>query len=447
METINKRRATVLSSKHKEKYPFLEEFKTSEGILVPSRAWCKFCQSDISVGNGGEADIKSHINTKCHQERVKRSLSSKKITSFFPSPSTSTSHLNTLAAQEAAWCYHTARHNLSFAQNDCSSELIRESFLVQDFKLGRTKTSAIIRNVIGTFINDEEIIPTLNASNFLAISTDASNHGNKKMLPFIVRTFNPISGVRHLHLSLVTIKNELSVTIHGEVMNVLNNFGIKDKVVAYSADNAAVNFGSESRGGTNNVFRHLQKDLNREIFGIGCSAHVAHNAARVGLEILDIDFEALAVNIYKYFSIYTKRVENFKLVCENLGVEFLNLEHHSSTRFLTLLPALKKIHEMYEPLKKFFDGIECRKNIQDFFADPTALFWLKFIMNHCENFNNAIKFFEKTTAASFQSWQEYDLLKTKVETRMNLNFMTTPCTQELEKLSTSQQNNLKTKVS
>lgn len=269
--------------------------------------------------------------------------------------------------------------------------------------------------------------------------TDASNRRSDKMLPFIVRTYSTTSGVRHFHLSLVLIEEETAVSMLNEMLKVLNDFEIKDKVVGFCADNAAVNFGSVTRGGENNIFYLLKQELDREIFGIGCSAHVAHNAAQAGFMVLDFDFEALAVNFHKYFKIYTRRVANLKTLCDKYEIQYVSLEHHGSTRFLTLLPALEKIKKMYKPLEEMMRGNVTSQNIQNFFESPAAKFMLHFAISQLENFNSAVLFFEKSSTASFESYREYNILKTKITTRMEHVFLPTECKNELKNLSQTEQ--------
>ena len=43
------------------------------------------CNTDFSIGHGGENDLKSHIEVIKHVDSVKRSASTQKITSYLPS--------------------------------------------------------------------------------------------------------------------------------------------------------------------------------------------------------------------------------------------------------------------------------------------------------------------------------------------------------------------------
>jgi hypothetical protein len=84
---------------------------------------------------------------------------------------TSSEDLQTLA-KEGTFAYHTARHNISFKSNDCSSSLINKMF-DSKFTLAQTKVSAIIRNVIHPMI-DKNRSDEFKEMNFLSVITDTS---------------------------------------------------------------------------------------------------------------------------------------------------------------------------------------------------------------------------------------------------------------------------------
>lgn len=435
-----------MNDDHKKKYPFLQSVSGNENA---SKAFCTICSKEFSVANGGESDIKKHCKTNDHTSKLVASSTSSKVTNYFTSSKTFSAESQLLAAQECAWAYHTAKHNMSFAQNDCSSDLIRFAFTKEGFTCGRTKTSAIIRNVIGEYLTETTIFPALMKANFVTMMTDASNHGNNKMLPFVVRVFDVESGVKHFHLSMVLIENEKATTMTSQMMNVAKDFKIVDKIICLAADNAPVNFGSGNRGGENNVFYLLKnEELKRDIFGIGCSAHIVHNAAQAGFMVFEVNFESIVVSIHNYFKIYANRVAELKRKCQDHNIQFQTLEHHSNTRFLTLLPALKKVLNMFDPLQEFFQR-DCSKELQKFFStssDSTIKFWLKFAINQLENFNSSIKYFERSSTASFESQREYKLLRTKITNRMQSKFIPIECVEELNKYTSNIRENIMSRV-
>lgn len=128
-----------------------------------------------------------------------------------------------------------------------------------------------------------------------------------------------------------------------ELMETGTSWNIVDKICAFGADNCNTNFGGVSRKGKNNVFYHLKQELRREIVKVGCASHIIHNSFDSACDQLPINFEALAVNIFKNFHLHTLIVEALKEFCDDAEVEYTKLVSHSGSRFLSLHPAIQKV--------------------------------------------------------------------------------------------------------
>lgn len=50
------------------------------------------------------------------------------------------------------------------------------------------------------------------------------------------------------------------------------NYGIENKIAAFSGDNAPVNFGNVNRTGSKNVFKQLKEQMNPNMIGAGCTS-------------------------------------------------------------------------------------------------------------------------------------------------------------------------------
>lgn len=58
----------------------------------------------------------------------------------------------------------------------------------------------------------------------------------------------------------------------------------------------------------------------KSIIGIGCAAHIVHNATATDCVLVDI--ESVIVKIYKYFYRYTVRMEQLKDFCDFVDLEY-----------------------------------------------------------------------------------------------------------------------------
>lgn len=162
---------------------------------------------------------------------------------------------------------------------------------------------------------------------YVSVYTDASNHGNIKLFKMLDLTQEP---------------GENSTIISALIESAANKYKLKKKIVASCGDNAKVNFGGETRGGQNNVFYRLKQWL-PHLIGIGCVAHITHNALKFACDEIPFDVEWAVVEIYSHFYINTVRVTALKDFCEEANVDHQKLLGYAKTRFLALGPAIKRI--------------------------------------------------------------------------------------------------------
>ena len=92
-----------------------------------------------------------------------------------------------------------------------------------------------------------------------------------------------------------------------------------DRLVSFCADNAPTNFGGAEYRGENNVFARLIV-RRQNLIGVGCPAHVLHNAAKHAADNLPWDVEAIVFKLASHFKSSTKRFEALKEFCEQVEV-------------------------------------------------------------------------------------------------------------------------------
>lgn len=376
MPKINKGKSK-LNATLRVKYPYLETTTSESDVL------CKKCRGTFSIASGGNADIVRHLKTAKHIAAMSSAATSHSVTEYFQSTLDEKT-----AAMEGVWAYHTINSNQSFKSTDCASQIFKTCFDMKKFSCSRKKCRAIITNVFAPHVK-EMLEQDLKECNFVTVYTDASNHGNIKMFPVLVRYFRPNEGVRVKMLDITAEEGETSDIISNLIESATNKYGLKDKVVGFCADNAKVNFGGETRGGKNNVFFKLKSWL-PHLIGINCAAHVVHNALKHACDALPFDVEWVVVKIYSHFYIYTVRTEKLKSFCEEASIEYDKLLGYAKTRFLALGPAVKRILKVFEGLKLYFKSLHKEeKKLKEFFEDPASKFWLLFVQEQVRNMSNS----------------------------------------------------------
>jgi len=123
------------------------------------------------VEHRGRNDIENHIQSDRHK-KANQAVSTASIKTFFKHIDAINKELQ-FAAKEATFAYHTAIHRLSFRTSDCTVKLINK-FFQPKYSGARTKTEAIIINVISPYIFNE-LLKDLKDVNLVTLTIDTSN--------------------------------------------------------------------------------------------------------------------------------------------------------------------------------------------------------------------------------------------------------------------------------
>ncbi|KAE9531248.1 hypothetical protein AGLY_010454 [Aphis glycines] len=345
------KRLCSFTDKLQNEFPFIKKVKTENNFDVQ----CTVCLSTFSVSHGGKSDITYHMKSNKHKMAQKAALTCSKVNNFF-TPLKANDESLKLAAKEITLAFHTVMHNHSFNSMTCTASLIRQIFNEKKFTCAKTKTRDLIVNILAPFAM-ENTIEGLKKANYISVLVDASNHKSVKLVPVIVRYFNPENGIKNDILDFSNLPRETAELIHNKIVSVLKKFELEEKIISFSGDNTNTNFGGIARKDKNN----------RNILGLGCCAHVIPNSIQYAADSLPIDIEI----IYK---------------------EILS---HSKTRWLSLYPAIERIILMFSALKSYFlSQNNCPNILKTFFEDETSILWLNFLQSQLKTINIYIKIIE-----------------------------------------------------
>lgn len=313
-----------------------------------SRAKCLACGSQFGINHGGENDISKHMKTEKHKKIISDTSGVKKLDNFLTD---SRNELATIHA-ECSFVFHSVKHSHSYASTDCGGKLFRTIFcdskIAEKYSCGRTKATQLITKVLGPETKNKILKDLANNKPF-SIATDASNKGNIKLFPFIVRYFNKESGINTKLLNFYSSDSEKSKDIAQSLIDHLDESGLSIlNVIAYCADNASVNFGKNQ-----SVFTELRK-RNENIVPVGCVCHIIHNAGKHGQVALKYDVESLVIKCFNEFSSSTKKVMELKDFFTFCDEEWSELLRSVPTRWLSLVPAVERFLKHFAPVKAYF---------------------------------------------------------------------------------------------
>lgn len=154
------------------------------------------------------------------------------MTEFFKATKTPNHVDLETAAQEGLWAYHLLDENENFRSADCSSKIFRKCFGLSKYQCARTKCEAIVKNVFGPFV-EKQLIDEMKNAIYVSIITDASNHGNIKMFPVLIRYFVPLEGIKTKILNFTAEDGETSDIIVQLLKNTIEKYGIGVKLVSF----------------------------------------------------------------------------------------------------------------------------------------------------------------------------------------------------------------------
>lgn len=388
---------------------------------------CTVCMSFISISHGGISDIKDHLKSRKHICNISTASSSQTADSFFIKPS-SDDEYKINAAELANNAYHTIKHHYTFRSTDCNNKLIKvlypDSVIASKFSSARTKTTALIKTIIAPH-SLQNVNNIIEKNNFYGFATDAGNHKSTKIFPFGIRYFDMVKGIQFKLLRVTSLPNETVETITNFCIDTLKEFKLDiSKCVAFCGDNTNTNFGGIRRKGTCNIYCKL-KQINENIEGIGCPAHIMHNTIQTAADRLSCDIEVVVVKIFTYFSIYTVRTERLKEFCDFVGVQYQNVLSHSGTRWLSLLPAVERILKMFEGLKCFFlSEQKAPKTLLTFSNNPLSEAYLWFIHSQLHVFEKEIKKIEGNKKCCIEVFSILEETLTIIKERSDECFLT-----------------------
>ena len=298
------------------------------------------------------------------------------------------------------------------------------NFYQQKLTCARTKCKAIVKNIFAPWaleLVSQDSIKT----EAIALSIDTSNHGHLKLLPILARFYNNESNeIATKLIDIIDVKGETAKIISSEVLKVIEKFGVSDKIVAMSANNTNSNFGSLNRAGRVNVHTKVKTALRREVIGLGCPAHIVHNSCRTAMDTIPVDVEHLLRKVYGYFHIYTVRVKALKDFCDFVGEAYQTILSHSTVRWLSMLPAVEHILQMYAPLKSYFLSLKkCPAVLRKLFDDSLTMLWVTFAHASLTLFSDTIRQLESQDCCAVETGEKLKSLGIVLRGRLADDFI------------------------
>ena len=104
--------------------------------------------------------------------------------------------------------------------------------------------------------------------------------------------------------------------------------------------------------------------------------------------------------------------------------EFKQILNSGNTRWLSLMPAVERILQMFDALKEFYSAEEkCPVVLKQFFENPCSELWLWFTHNQLALFNATILKMERSVSTAVEVCSDLAELKEKLQNRKTNKFL------------------------
>lgn len=268
-----------------------------------------------------------------------------------------------------------------------------DSKIAKGVECSRTKTSAIVKNVLGRQ-SFQLTCQDLRRKNFSLIVDESTDRSAVKHLCLVVRYFNDSDNIQDKFLTLITLSGADAATLYNHITQffIENEIPYKDNMIGCASDGANVMLGSK-----NSLMTLLKHDI-PSLFVMRCICHSFHLCASYSCEKLPRFVEDVTRDIYNYyFSASPKRIAEYAEFQSFCGIKIHKILHLSQTRWLSVHSVVCRILEQYRALQLFFtdsvanNDILAADNILKKLNDPTTKLFLQFLEFALPFFNNVNK--------------------------------------------------------
>ncbi|XP_063239654.1 uncharacterized protein LOC134540700 [Bacillus rossius redtenbacheri] len=322
---------------------------------------CKVCNCKI------KADI---TNIKCHRKssrHIKLSSASteksKQSLHFYLQKESNATIDVQVKEAEIKLAAAFAAHNLPFSVMDHLQEVLKGCFpyskIAQSIQIKRTKTTAVIKNIIGDS-HKNILADQLRDSKFSILTDESTDISCVKTSCIIVRFFDDIEGrVLSRFWELIQVfepsdaesveKGATAQHLYAKIVESFQKANIPlINVIGFGSDGCNTMMGKKK----NSVASRFREACPGIVI-VKCICHSLHLCASTACKALPRRCEDLARNIHGFLKNSSKRQ------CQLATFQTFNMDvhkmlHPSQTRWLSLLIVVERLLENWEPLRLFF---------------------------------------------------------------------------------------------
>ena len=328
-------------------------------VHTDTSLWCNLCQKSVAVDHSGLSQVNQHAKTKEHKLKSDARFSTsqprfEKVGSTFEY---SSKPLGTRVFEaECLWAFKVAEEDWSFTSCDSLKVLFQRMFpgeVSEKFSMAHTKMSYVVCHGLSEVLLVELVDDVNNSVGTITLLLDETTTAQvKKQCDFLVQYWSEKEDqVVTRYLTSTFFAHTSADEMQKMVLDILESCDISiDKFANLSTDGPNINKGLHQR-----LDQKLREDLHHGLLPWNpCTLHKVHTGFHNGLLEYGKDLENLAFDLHGWFKIAPCKREDFMQVAVDFQNEVIFavfkrnealFYRHVECRWLTLVPALKKIEE------------------------------------------------------------------------------------------------------
>ncbi|KAH8027920.1 hypothetical protein HPB51_011150 [Rhipicephalus microplus] len=345
----------------------------------PLYFYCKSCNADCK---GEKSEIDRHLASSKHRNSAASLQSTRTLTSM-PAVSGQTQLDKSVKEAEIRLAAFITEHNLPFNVMGHLVDVVKaacdDSQIAKNVSCGRTKCTAIVKNVLGEQ-SRQDICELLRRQKFSLLVDESTDMGTVKHLSLVARVMNANGDVVDAFLDLVPVSDGTAQSLFSSLKAVFTSTEIpyERNLIGFSADGANVMMDAH-----HSVASMLQAQI-PGIFILKCICHFFHLCASYACKTLPRGVEDLARDVYNYF-LSPKQTSAYQEVQRLAEVKSHKLLHPSQTRWLSLQVVVTRLLEQMLALISFFkkaateDRVLAAEAILEKLSNPSTKLYLEFL--------------------------------------------------------------------
>lgn len=357
----------------------------------PLYSLCTACDQRIK---GGKSELEKHMKRSKHKKNIKKVTGVRNIAEAFAGNATRNQHTKNVKEAEIRIAALFADNNFAVSAVGevlgVMKKAAKDSAIVKDITLERTKCSALIRNVVAA-TEIEETVKNIRETPFTVLVDESPDIAHKKNFCILVKYMHKgKTRLDLLELLELDARDCSAEKVFSLFLGVFQKHDVPlTNCAALACDNANVMIGN------NNSFYSRLKSICPWLVLLNCVCHCSAIAASHACAKLPANVKKVLQQSTTFINSSPKRTAELEEFAQFHDEEHKTLVKLSFTRWLVLHSCIVRFLELHKTLVQFFTmaDFEDRKRetsahwILSELNNPFTMAYLKFLKYALEFFN------------------------------------------------------------